>query len=146
MVGTGYKGTGTTALVLMDGRQTPVGTLITAANEHEVKHLERLVHSAVVPIQHECRLLYDAAADSDELRDRLWLEGITLIAPSRKHRTKGTRQDGRKLRCLRHRWKIERTNAWLKSYGRIRHRKDHNATLFLGWLQLACLFTILKRF
>ena len=55
-------------------------------------------------------------------------------------------QDGRKLRRKRHRWRIERTNAWLQSYGRIIIRKDRHGSMFLGWTQLACLFTILKRF
>jgi transposase len=41
------------------------------------------------------------------------------------------------LRRRRHRWKIERTNAWLQGYGRIAIRKDRLGVMFLGWLQLA---------
>lgn len=138
---------GTTALVLMDGCQTPLGALIAPANEHEVRHIERLVDSAVVELPPCWRLIYDKAADSDGLRDRLAERGIDLICAHRKNRKKPKRQDGRKLRrAKRNRWKIERTNSWLHSYGRFTVRKDRLAILFLGWTQLACLFTLLKRF
>lgn len=147
MVGTGRKGTGTNVLVLMDGDQTPLGAIITPADEHEVRHIERLLDSAVVDLPAQTRLIYDKAADSDPLRTRLAERGVDLIAPHRKNRRKPPRQDGRKLRRLkRSRWRVERTNAWLQSNGRIAVRKDRLGCLFLGWVQLGCLFTILKRF
>ncbi len=58
-------------LVLMDGDRTPLGAVIAAAHEHESRHIERLVDSAVVELPDEHRLLYDGAADSDPLRERL---------------------------------------------------------------------------
>lgn len=130
----------------MDGDKTPLGVVIASANEHEVRHLERLLDHAVVTLPDEFRLLYDKAADSDPLRERLTKRGVDLICPHRQNRVKKPTQDGRKLRRFRHRWRIERTNGWLKNYGRIITRKDRLGLLFLGWLQLACLFTILKRF
>ncbi len=133
-------------MVLMDGDRTPLGVIITAANESEVNHIERLLEASVVPLPEETRLLYDGAADSDPLRDRLAARGVELICPHRSNRVRPPTQDGRKLRRRRHRWKIERTNAWLQSYGRIALRKDRLGVMFLGWTQLACLFTILKRF
>ena len=145
-MGTGRKGTGTTALVLMGGDRTPLGVVITPANQHESRHIERLVDSAVVELPNLFRLLYDGAADSDPLRARLAAKGVDLICPHRENRVKPPTQDGRKLRRYRHRWRIERTNAWLHNYGRIMIRKDRLASMFLGWVQLACLFTILKRF
>lgn len=50
------------------------------------------------------------------------------------------------MRSKRHRWRIERTNVWLQSYGHISNRKDRRAIVFLGRAQLAFLFAILKRF
>lgn len=121
--------------------------MITSANEHEVKHIERLVESSVVDLPRNGRLLYDKAADSDSLREVLAARGIELICPHRRNRTKARTQDRRKLRMLKKaRWKIERTNSWLHSYGRFTIRKDRLGIVFLGWTQLACLFTILKRF
>lgn len=133
-------------MVLMDGDRTPLGVIITAANEAEVNHIERLLEASVVALPEQSRLLYDGAADSDPLRERLQSRGVELICPHRRNRVKPATQDGRKLRRGRHRWKIERTNAWLQNHGRIAIRKDVNGTMFLGWVQLACLFTILKRF
>ncbi len=108
-------------LVLMDGDRTPLGAVIAAAHEHESRHIERLVDSAVVELPDEHRLLYDGAADSDPLRERLAARGIDLICPHRANRVKPPIQDGRKLRRRRHRWRVERTNAWLHNYGRIAH-------------------------
>lgn len=130
----------------MDGDRTPLGVVIAPANEHEVRHIERLLDAAVVELPRKCRLLYDGAADSDPLRERLAARGVELICPHRANRVKPPTQDGRKLRRRRHRWRIERTNAWLHTYGRIIIRKDRLGAIFLGWTQLACLFTILKRF
>jgi len=132
--------------VLMDNDRTPLGVVIAAANEHEVRHIERLLDASVVDLPRPARLVYDAAADSDPLRDRLEARGVELVCPHRANRVKPKRQDGRALRRKRHRWKIERTNAWLQDFGRIANRKDRLSILFLGWVQLACLFTILKRF
>lgn len=131
----------------MDADQTALGATIAPANEHEVRHIERLLDSAVVELPPDGRLIYDQAADSDPLRDRLEMRGVELICKHRTNRTKAKRQDSRKLRRLkRSRWRIERTNSWLHNYGRFTVRKDRLAILFLGWTQLACLFTILKRF
>jgi IS5 family transposase len=130
----------------MDGDRTPLGVIITAANEAEVNHIERLLEASVVPLPEETRLLYDGAADSDPLRARLKARGVELICPHRSNRAKAPTHHGRKLRRRRHRWRIERINAWLQSYGRIAIRKDRLGAMFLGWTQLACLVTILKRF
>ena len=145
-VGVGRKGNGTTALVLMDGNRTPIGVVIAPANEHEVRYIERLLDSVVVDLPKSCRLLYDGAADSDPLRERLARRGVELISPHRKGRVKPPTQDGRKLRRKRHCWRLGRANAWLQNYGRIAVRKDRLGSIFLGWTQLAYLFTILRTF
>lgn len=59
------------------------------------------------------RLFYDRAADSDPLRKRLVEQGIELVCPYCKGRTRKKTQDGRKRRGYARRWKIERTIAWL---------------------------------
>ena len=129
----------------MDNDRTPLAVIITGANEHESRHVERLVEAAVVRLPRNTPLLYDKAADSDPLRWRLKSCGLTLIAPLRRNRADGRRLHDRYQRRLKQRWKIERMNAWLHRYGRLAIRNDRRADLFLGWTQLACLFTILKR-
>lgn len=130
----------------MDNDRTPLAVIIAGANEHESRHVERLVDAAVVPLPKQTPLIYDKAADSDPLRWRLKRHGITLIAPRRRNRKKKHPLHYRHQRRLKQRWKIERTNAWLHRFGRLAIRKDRRADLFLGWTQLACLFTILQRF
>ena len=82
-MGHGDKGNGTTTMVLMDGDRTPLGVSITAANQSEVKHLERLLETSVVPLPEQTRLLYDGAADGDPLRERLAVRGVELICRHR---------------------------------------------------------------
>jgi len=64
------------------------------------------------------RLIYDKAADSDPLRERLAKRGVDLVCPHHKNRVKKPTQDGRKLRRYKRRWKIERTIAWLHNFRR----------------------------
>ena len=37
----------------MDNDRTPLAVIIAGANEHESRHVERLVHAAVVPLPPE---------------------------------------------------------------------------------------------
>jgi len=55
-----------------------------------------------------------------------------MIAAHRKGRKKPKTQDGRKARRLKRRWKVERCNAWLKAYRRLRVRHEWHVENFLG--------------
>jgi transposase len=91
------------------------------------------------------RLIYDRAADSTPLRKRLACRGIDLISPNRWYLNRKT-QDLRKLRRYRHRWKVERTISWLKRFRRLVTRYEYYSHLFQGFVQLACLKILLRRF
>ena len=84
-------------------RDTYRWAAIAPANEHETRHIEHLLETSVVDLPAEARLLYDGAADSDPLRDRLESRGVNLICPHRSNRVLPNRQDGRVLRRRRHR-------------------------------------------
>lgn len=49
-------------------------------------------------------------------------------------------------RQARHRWPIERTNAWLKSMRRIATRYDRKPENYLAFLQLAMIVILLRLF
>lgn len=73
-------------MVAADGRGVPLGVELASASPHEVTLIEPLL--AQVPRQGPGRprsrfprLIYDRAADSDPLRDRLAKRGIDLICP-----------------------------------------------------------------
>ena len=90
-------------------------------------------------------MIYDMAADSDALRDRLARRGIDLICPYRRNRSRPKRYDGRKFRRYKRRWKIERSISWIGSFRRLLVRHERKITMFLAFLHVACLFITLRR-
>jgi transposase len=144
-VGLTKKGKGTKIMLLVDGRGTPLAAEMASASQGEVNLIEPLLDNRT---SRRCpkRLLYDRAADSDPLRKRLAARRIELVCPHRKNRTRPKTQNGRKLRRYKRRWKVERSISWLFNCRRLVVRYEYWNHLFAGFLQLACLFTILKRF
>ena len=134
-------------MLLTDVSGTPVGVHIESASPHEVTLVESLVSQAQIDLPNRARLLYDKAADSNPLRERLRWQGIRLIAPARAKRD-GTRKrlTTRDQRYYLHRWKVERNIAWLKGFRRLCVRWEYHDHLHEGFWQLACLFIILKGF
>ena len=132
-------------MVLVDGCGLPLGAQIASASPHEVTLIEPLLDQRILPTKPR-RLIYDAAADSDPLRTRLAKRGIELISPHRKNRKKPPTQDGRKLRRYRRRWKIERSIGWLQNFRRLVTRYEYYAHLFHGFVLLACLIVVMRRF
>jgi transposase len=91
------------------------------------------------------RLIGDRGYDSDRLDDTLMTTyGIEMIAANRRGR--GRTQDGRPLRRVRRRWKVERFFAWLHNYRRVVTRWERHLDNYLGMVQLACARILLRRF
>ena len=89
------------------------------------------------------RLIGDKAYDSDKLDEKLAEEyDIEMIAPNRRNR--GKTQDGRTLRRYRHRWKVERLFAWMHNFRRLVTRWEYHIENFLGFVQLACVYMLLR--
>jgi len=132
-------------MVLIDGEGTPLGADIATASAAEVNLIEPLLKKRVTK-RRPRRLIYDRAADSDPLRKRLGRRCIELICPHRKNRKRPKTQDGRKLRRYRRRYKVERSISWLLNNRRLLVRHERDDHLFLGFVQLACLFTTINRF
>lgn len=131
-------------MVLTDARGLPLSIDVASASKAEVNLIEPLLDIAAtryVPNQ----LIYDKAADCDALRDRLIQRNIELISPHRKNRVRRKRQDGRKLRRYRRRWKIERTISWLQDFRRLLVRHEFYWSLYHGFAQLACIVMALRR-
>lgn len=132
---------------MVDSQGTPLAVHIAAANLSEVQLIEptldRLPFEERVP-EH---LLYDKAADSDPLRERLHQErGIELVCSHRRGRKRPKTQDGRARRRLKRRWTVERTHSWFQNFRRLTHRYETAAVRFLGWIHLGCLILTLRRF
>ena len=139
-------------MVVADGGGLPLGLVVTSATPHEAKLIEQTLDTVRVPRKGAGRprkkfkrLIYDRAADSKALRERLKRDrDIDLICPHRKNNKHKT-QDGRKLRRYKRRWKIERTNAWLQNYRRIVVRYDRFLSIYKAFVTLAFIMIVLKR-
>jgi len=55
-------------------------------------------------------------------------------------------QDSRKLRRYKRRWKIERVFAWFNNYRRIIVHWDYHVENFLGFVLLACILILLRKY
>ena len=91
------------------------------------------------------RLIGDKAYDSDPLDARLADQGIAMIAPHRRNRTKPKTQDGRVLRRYKRRWKIERLFAWLGNFRRLVVRYERSVENYTGFVHLGCILILLRQ-
>jgi transposase len=90
-------------------------------------------------------LIGDRAYDSDGLDAALREDGVERIAPHRRTRRVKT-QDGRALRRDERRWIVERFFAWIQYKQRLLVRWEYYAANFLGFVQLASVGVLLRRF
>ena len=79
-------------------------------------------------------------------RHELEEAGFRPIIPHRKNRVRPSRNDGRRLRRYRHRWLVERTNAWLHCYRGLATRWAYYSFMYVGLVYLAFIHIALQRF
>jgi len=128
-------------LVVEASNGIPVGVSTDAANVSETMlgpaALAMIgVMMTVLPVP----VLADKAYDCDWLREYLASKGFILLARHRSNRAKPATNDGRRLRRLKRRWKVERTFAWLHSYRRVVTRYEKSVNRYDGFVHLACAF------
>lgn len=145
-VGKTKKGKGTKIMGLADRNGLPIALCISSATPHEVTLIDKLLMHRFTSSLPK-KMVGDKAYDSDKhdknLKDH---HGIELVAPHRKGRKKPKTQDGRKLRCYKRRWKIERLFAWLQNSRRLLTRFEYKEANFLAFIQLACIRILIRRF
>ena len=139
-------------MVVVDGQGIPLGGAITSASPAEVRLAEDTLETIKVPRQgrgrprtRPKRLVGDKAYDSDKLRYSLKNKGIRLLVPYRKNR-KRQKQSPEVGERYQHRWKIERTFAWLGNFRRLVVRYERLITVYLGFFHLACIIIALRQF
>jgi transposase len=86
-------------------------------------------------------LLADRGYDADWLRDALNERGIKPLIPQKQKRGTGRIRDAQ----ARHRWPIERTNAWLHNQRRLNPRWERRPELYLAFAQLAAALILCRR-
>jgi len=132
--------------VLVDRQGVPLAVQLSAANVHDSKFLEPLV-DAVEPIRRPtgepgrprrrpAKLHGDKGYDYPTCRRALRRRGITPRIARR-----GVESSER---LGRHRWLVERTQAWLVTSRRLAIRYDRQAASVLAFLHLACALICLR--
>lgn len=132
-------------MAIADRHGLPLSLYLAGGNRHDCVLTERTLDAAFVA-KLPPRLIGDKAWDAEGLQKRLWKERrIDLIAPKRGGlRPSKRRQDRRKLRRYKRRWRVESLFAQLKRFRRIATRWDVKAANFLGFLQLASSVLLLR--
>lgn len=133
-------------MVVVDGQGIPLGSQLASASPAEVTLCESTLACVPARPKQIRRLIVDRGYDSDPLRHRLKARGIQMICPHRYNRIKPSTQDGRALRRYRHRWKIERTFAWLGNWRRLTVRYERSLVVYKAFFHIACVLITLKHF
>lgn len=125
-------------------------------NENERAHLLPLVDALREAGYQPVELWADRGYCSNPLREQIQARGITPqisrrrragqpLAPGQTSR-QGTRGRQRVIRrsdpLARHRWVVERTNAWLRRFRRLTIRGEPNSLVYLAYLTIALLIIL----
>jgi transposase len=132
--------------VVVDASGLPLGMATASADVSEQELLKPALDDVPVEIPPGTPVITDKGHDSDPLRDDLEDAGYEPIIPHRRNRVKPSRNDGRRLRRYRHRWKVERTNAWLHCYRGVAVRWSYYSFLYDGLVYIAFIHMALQRF
>jgi transposase len=144
-IGKTKRGKGVKIMAIVDRHGLPLAVSTHAANHHEVTLVQLSFDFYMIEAKPE-NLIGDRAYDSDPLDAQLREEGIEMISPHKSNRKKRKTQDGRRLRRYERRWIVERFFAWLQWQRRLLVRWEFYAANFLGFVQLASIVILLKRF
>lgn len=144
-IGKTKRGKGVKILAIVDRHGLPLSVSTHAANHHEVTLVQLSFDFYMLEAKPE-NLVGDRAYDSDKLDAELKKDGVEMISPHRSNRRKLKTQDGRRLRRYERRWIVERFFAWLQWKRRLLVRWEYYAANFLGFVQLASITMLLKRF
>jgi transposase len=119
---------------------------VAAANVCEQQLLMPALDDVPIAVPRGTPVIADKGHDSDPLRDELEVNGFEPIIPHRKNRVRACRNDGRRLRRYRRRWKIERTNAWLHCYRAVAVRWFHYLFMYGALVYHCFIHMALQRF
>ena len=144
-IGLTKRGKGIKILAIVDRHGLPLSVSTHAANHHEVTLVQLGFDCYMLEAKPDV-LIGDKAYDSDPLDAQLRQQGVEMIAPHRSNRTLKKTQDGRRLRRYERRWMVERFFAWLQWQRRLLVRWEYYAANFLGFVQIASISILLKRF
>ena len=144
----------------VDKNGAPLEVRLSAGNENERQHLLPLIDELLKRDINPDEVWADRGYDSDELEQQLREREIEPHISKRRRRgepippdtaTKTVTRGSRKTEKTRdpkarHRWPVERTNAWLKARRRIATRRDRKPDNYLAFLQLGMILILIRSF
>ena len=133
---------------------------LSAGNENERRHLLPLVDALQARGIKPRELWADRGYDSRQLEQALRARGIKPRISRRRRpgepipegiRTRQVRRGRQRILktpdpLARHRWPVERSNAWLRALRRIATRRDRKPDNYLAFLQLGMILILARSF
>ena len=132
--------------VVVDKSGLPLGLAAAGANVSEQDLLIPALADVPLKLPDGTPVVADKGHDSDALRDELKAAGFIPVIPHRKNRARPSRNDGRRLRRYRRRWKVERTNAWLHCYRGLAVRWSYYPFIHIGLAYISFIHLAINRF
>jgi len=144
----------------VDAHGAPLVARLSGGDENERRHLlplvDELLARGIKPDELWADRGYASAALEQALRERAIQPRISQPRragdpiPPGTHVREVWRGKQRRLKVsdpqARHRWPVERTNAWLKARPRIATRRDRKADNYLAFIHLAMILILLRSF
>lgn len=132
---------------LVDGRGIPISLVLTGANIHDVKMVEDVLDSIVIPrpewtgIPWE-NLCADKGYFGEPALECIVLRGyIPHVVPRGEEKKLLENQPGKKAR----RWVVERVFSWFNKFRKILVRYEKKAVNYLGLLMFVCAFIAFRQ-
>ena len=132
--------------IVVEASGLPLGLEAAAGDVSEQQLLMPALDDVPIKVPSGTPVVADKGHDSDPLRDKMENAGYTPVIPHRSNRVKPSRNDGRRLRRYKHRWLVERTNAWLHCYRGVAVRWAYYTFMYVGLVYLSFIHTALQRF
>ena len=132
--------------IVVEASGLPLGMAAAGANVREYDLLVPALEDIAVEVPAGTPVIADKGHDSDPLRDEVKAAGLEPVIPHRINRSKPSRNDGRRLRRYRHRWLVERTNAWLLCYRGLAVRWSRYSFMYVALVYLSFIHLALQRF
>jgi transposase len=153
-------GAGSRFHLAVDALGRPLAVRLAPGNENEQRHLipllDALAEASIRPGELWADRGYASAALERALRERAIEPRISKPRRAGEPIPAGTptrevwRGKRRRLKTrdpqARHRWPVERTNAWLKALRRIATRRDRKAANYLAFLELGMIVILARSF
>ncbi len=139
---------GTNISLLTERNGLPLTSMTFKGNRNDITAAEATMNKLRVGAKRRVlELNADKGYDSQTFRRHLRKRGVGTNIPERKSRHR--RKRGRKPRMDKAHFKfrafVERTNAWLKSYRKLRYRYERKRGMFQAVVDFCCLLICLRR-